>query len=139
MQAKKPRGSVVIRAFNEEKHIGNLLEALGRQTFQDLETILVDSGSTDHTLGIASRYPVKVQHIKPSEFTFGRSLNVGLRAASGEIAVLASAHVLPLNDEWLAALVAPFADAKVALAYGKQRGGPGTKFSEARHFVRWFP
>lgn len=139
MPAKKPRVSIVIRAFNEEKHIGNLLEALRRQSFQDFETILVDSGSTDHTLGIASRYSVKVQHIKPSEFTFGRSLNLGLGAASGDIAVLASAHVLPLNDEWLATLVAPFGDAKVALAYGKQRGGQGTKFSEAQHFVRWFP
>lgn len=139
MSAKKPRVSIVIRAFNEEKHIRNLLEAIENQTFQDYETILVDSGSTDHTLGIASRYPVKVAHIKPSEFTFGRSLNLGLQTANGEIAVLASAHVLPLSEDWLASLVAPFSDAKVALAYGKQRGGPGTKFSEARHFVRWFP
>lgn len=139
MSAPKPRVSVVIRAFNEEKHLGNLLEALDHQTFRDFETILVDSGSTDHTLSIASGYPVKVQHIKPSEFTFGRSLNLGLRAARGEIAVLASAHVLPLNDEWLSILVAPFADPRVALAYGKQRGGPGTKFSEAQHFLRWFP
>lgn len=139
MSARTPRVSIVIRAFNEEKHIGNLLEAISRQTFQDYEIILVDSGSTDRTLPIATRYPVRVEHIKPGDFTFGRSLNLGLSKARGEIAVMASAHVLPLDNGWLENLVAPFADERVALAYGKQRGAAGSKFSEAQHFLRWFP
>jgi len=139
MSARKPRASIVIRAFNEEKHLGNLLNAISHQTLQDCEIILVDSGSTDRTLAIAARYPVIIEHIKPDDFTFGRSLNLGLSVAQGEIAVLASAHVLPLNTHWLEYLVAPFADDKVALAYGKQRGGAGSKFSETRHFQRWFP
>lgn len=139
MSAKAPRVSIVIRAFNEEKHLGNLLEAIGRQTFQDYEIILVDSGSTDRTLAIAARFPVRVEHVQPGDFTFGRSLNLGLSAARGEIAVMASAHVFPLENYWLQNLIAPFVDDKVALAYGKQRGGPGSKFSEAQHFRRWFP
>ncbi|MEX1247013.1 MAG: glycosyltransferase family 2 protein [Anaerolineales bacterium] len=137
--SKKPRVSLVIRAFDEEKHLGNLLHAIQQQRFLDFETILVDSGSTDRTLTIAARYPVKVLHIQPGDFTFGRSLNLGLRAARGQIAVLASAHVLPLGKNWLKDLVAPFKDAKVAISYGQQRGGPGSKFSEAQHFRRWFP
>ncbi|MCW5875543.1 MAG: glycosyltransferase family 2 protein [Anaerolineales bacterium] len=137
--AKSPRVSIVIRAFNEQKHLGNLLEAIQQQTFSDHETILVDSGSTDATLDIATRYPVRVVHIKPADFTFGRSLNVGLAAARGELAVLASAHVLPLSGDWLAQLVAPFADPQVAIAYGRQRGGEGSKFSEDQHFRKWFP
>ncbi|MEX2160784.1 MAG: glycosyltransferase family A protein [Anaerolineales bacterium] len=137
--SKKPRVSIVVRAFNEEKHLGELLQAVRRQSFRDYEIILVDSGSTDRTLAIAARHPVRVLHIKPGQFTFGHSLNLGLRAARGRVAVLASAHVLPLRDDWLARLVAPFKDAKVALAYGKQRGGAGGKFSEVQHFLRWFP
>lgn len=139
MPASNPRVSIVIRVFNEEKHIGALLEAIQGQSFQDYETILVDSGSIDRTLSIASRYPVKIQHIKPDDFTFGRSLNSGLRLAGGELAVMASAHVLPQNRDWLKNLIAPFEDPMVAVAYGKQRGGVGSKFSEAQHFVRWFP
>jgi glycosyltransferase involved in cell wall biosynthesis len=139
MASSTPRVSIVIRAFNEEKHIGNLLQAIKDQSLQDYEIILVDSGSTDQTLAIASRFPVSVLHIKPAEFTFGRSLNMGLAAAQGEIAVLASAHVVPSDKHWLERLVAPFADPKTAIAYGKQRGGTGSKFSEARHFIRWFP
>lgn len=139
MSTDSPRASIVIRAFNEEKHLGNLLEAITRQTVRDFEIILVDSGSTDATLAIAARFSAKIEHIKPSDFTFGRSLNIGLRAARGEIAVIASAHVLPLSDDWMEKLVAPFADETVAVAYGKQRGGRRSKFSEDQHFRRWFP
>lgn len=137
--AKKPRVSFVIRAYNEQKHLGNLLDSIQQQSFQDYEIILVDSGSTDATLEIAARHPVRLIHIKPSDFTFGRSLNLGLAAARGEFAVLASAHVLPLSRDWLANLIAPFDDPVVAIAYGKQRGGEGTKFSEGQHFIKWFP
>jgi glycosyltransferase involved in cell wall biosynthesis len=135
----RPHVSIIIRAFNEERHLGALLEVISRQSYKDYEIILVDSGSTDRTLSIAARYPVKLLHIKPEEFTFGRSLNLGLRAAAGGFAVLASAHVLPLHHDWLKNLIAPFEDPKVAIAYGKQRGGAGSKFSESQHFIRWFP
>jgi len=139
MPSQDPRVSIVIRAFNEEKHLGNLLEAIKRQTFQDYEIILVDSGSTDSTLAIAARFPVMVEHIKPSDFTFGRSLNTGLRNARGEVAVIVSAHIMPLGNDWLEKLISPFIEQAVALAYGKQRGGAGSKFSENQHFRRWFP
>jgi len=45
----KPTCSIVIRAFNEEQHIGKLLTGILQQTIQDREIILVDSGSTDAT------------------------------------------------------------------------------------------
>ncbi len=139
MTVSSPRVSIVIRTFNEEKHLGSLLEAIRHQSFRDFEIILVDSDSTDRTLAIAARYPVQIQHIQPADFTFGRSLNTGLRAAKGEVAVIASAHVIPLDTSWLKNLVAPFNDLMVAIAYGKQRGDGGSKFSEAQHFIKWFP
>ena len=135
----QPRVSIIIRAFNEERYLGALLEAISRQYYKDFEIVLVDSGSTDRTLSIAARFSVEILHIRPEEFTFGRSLNLGLRAAAGELAVLTSAHVLPLHDDWLRTLIAPFEDPKIAIAYGKQRGGAGSKFSESQHFIRWFP
>ena len=48
--------SLIVRAFNEEQHIGRLLEGVRRQTVQDVEIILVDSGSTDATAAIAAQY-----------------------------------------------------------------------------------
>ncbi len=130
--------SIVIRAYNEEKHIGRLLDGIMLQSIDGAEIILVDSGSTDATLEVAQRYPVRVVHIRPEEFTFGRSLNRGIAAAHGEFVVVASAHVYPVYPDWLQNLLAPFAGPQVALAYGKQRGDASTKFSEQQIFARWY-
>jgi glycosyltransferase involved in cell wall biosynthesis len=136
---KKLRVSIVIRTFNEEKHISGLLNAIEQQKTRNLEVILVDSGSTDKTLNIVRKHQVRVVHLKPSDFTFGRSLNKGVETAKGDVVVLASAHISPLTDHWLNKLVAPFDDPLVALTYGKQRGTQDSKFSEAQHFRKWFP
>jgi glycosyltransferase involved in cell wall biosynthesis len=131
--------SIVVRAFNEEKHIGRLLAGIMQQNIQNFEIILVDSGSTDATVVIASRYPVNILHLNPEEFSFGRSLNLGIAQAKGEYLVFASAHVYPVYPDWLAKLLNPFEDANVALVYGKQRGGSETLFSEHQIFAHWFP
>ena len=146
--------SIVIRAYNESRHLGRLLEGIKQQSLRDVEIILVDSGSTDTTIAIAESYGARIVHILPQEFTFGRSLNLGVRAAAHPLVVIASAHVYPVYPDWLERLLEPFSDPQVALAYGKQRGDPAsatpagsrqprkaqtTKFSEHEIFARWFP
>jgi glycosyltransferase involved in cell wall biosynthesis len=131
--------SVVIRCYNEEQHIGRLLAGLLRQTLRPDQIVLVDSGSTDATLAIAARFPVEVHTIEPEAFSFGRSLNIGCRAASGDIVAIASAHVYPIYENWLAELTEPFSDAVVALSYGRQVGDMRTKYSERQILGRWFP
>jgi len=131
--------SVIVRCFNEERHIGRLLSGLVRQARPADQIIVVDSGSTDATLAIASRFPVEIHSIEPERFSFGRSLNIGCRAASGDLLVFVSAHVYPVYDTWLSELTAPFSDPDVALAYGRQTGNGHTKYSEHRVMERWFP
>jgi rhamnosyltransferase len=138
-RGKSPRCSLVIRAFNEERHIGRLLVGVQNQTVRPVEVILVDSGSTDATLAIASQYAVRILHIKPASFSFGRSLNLGCDAARGEFVVIASAHVYPVYPDWLESLLDPFVDERVAAVYGKQRGNAATRFSEHQVFRQWFP
>lgn len=133
------RCSIVIRAFNEEKHIGRLLTGILQQTRLPAEIVLVDSGSTDATLSIAARFPVHIVSVLPEEFSFGRSLNRGISQTSGELVVLASAHVYPVYADWMEQLLQPFDDPQVALSYGQQRGGEATRFSEHQVFAKWFP
>ncbi|HSJ90176.1 MAG TPA: glycosyltransferase family 2 protein [Anaerolineales bacterium] len=131
--------SVIIRAYNEEKHIGRLLEGIKHQTVDDVEIILVDSGSTDSTVEIAESHGARVVRIPSEEFTFGRSLNTGIREATREYLIIASAHVYPVYPDWLASLLHPLLDNKTALSYGKQRGPRSAKFSEQQIFEQWFP
>ncbi len=133
------RCSIVIRSFNEQKHIGRLLAGIREQSVQDCEVIVVDSGSTDGTAEIAQEQGAKVVHIQPSEFSFGHALNVGCREAVGDILVFASAHVYPVSTLWLEHLLAPFDDTKVVLTYGRQTGNEATKYAEHRIFQKWFP
>lgn len=131
--------SIVIRAYNEEEHIGRLLEGIRRQTLKDVEIILVDSGSADSTVSTAASFGAKIVHISPQEFTFGRSLNLGIRSAAHEFIVIASAHVYPVYPDWLETLLHPFEDEQVALTYGKQRGPDFAKYSEQQIFHQWYP
>jgi rhamnosyltransferase len=131
--------SIVIRAFNEDKHIGRLLEGIQHQTANDVEMILVDSGSSDATVSIAESYGAKTVHIPPQEFTFGRSLNLGIQFAKSEFIVIASAHVYPVYPDWLASLLHPFDDHEIALTYGKQRAPESAMFSEQQIFHQWYP
>lgn len=133
------RVTAVIRALNEGQHIGRLLKGLEQQTHKVDEVILVDSGSTDDTVAIAEAAGCKIVHIGKREFSFGRALNRGCAAATGEILLFASAHVYPVYDTYVEQLVRAFDRDGVALAYGRQVGDERTKFSESRVMLQWFP
>jgi len=134
----RPACSIIIRAFNEEKHIGRLLDGISQQTLRNVQVILVDSGSTDGTVTIAQGKGAEIVRIDPREFTFGRSLNIGMAKAKADIAVIASAHVYPVYPDWIEKLLAPFSDPSIALVYGKQRGAASSHFSEKQIFTHWY-
>lgn len=133
------RVSAVIRAYNESKHIGRLLRGLDQQTVKPDEIIVVDSGSTDNTVAIAQAAGCTVVHIAKEEFSFGRALNRGCAAASGDILLFASAHVYPVYDTYVEHIVSAVGRGNVAIAYGRQVGDERTKFSESRVLLKWFP
>lgn len=137
--APAPTVSVVIRCHDEARHIGNLLMAISRQTLAPAQVVVVDSGSTDGTLAIVQSHNVHLVEIHPDDFTFGRSLNYGCAAATGDILVFASAHVLPVQDDWLERLVAHFDEPDVGLVYGRQVGHDVSRFSERQLFAQQFP
>ena len=136
---ESPAISLIIRCYNEAEHLGKLLHGIAAQSIQDYEIILVDSGSTDGTVELAEEFGVEqIEYIDPEEFSFGRALNYGCQAASGEYLVIASAHVYPRHTDWLSQLLDKFED-NVALVYGKQRGNEITTFAENQVFKQWFP
>ena len=131
--------SIVIRCYNEAKNLERLLVGLHQQTLKDFEIIVVDSGSTDGTLEVAKGNATQIATIKPSDFSFGRALNLGCSLARSEFLVIVSAHVYPVHKDWLEHLLAPFIQPRIALVYGKQRGDAGSHFSELEIFKRWYP
>ena len=132
--------SVIIRTLNEQQYLGELLDAVGTQnTVFDVEVILVDSGSTDSTLPIAEAAGCRIVHVDPSQFTFGRSLNIGCRAARGDVLAFISGHCVPAGPDWLGSLVQPIVDDVAEYTYGRQLGRDTTKFSESQVFDKFYP
>jgi 2-desacetyl-2-hydroxyethyl bacteriochlorophyllide A dehydrogenase len=133
-----PETSVIIRTFNEEAHLPELLDGLKQQTYDDYEVVVVDSGSVDRTRDIASPVASKLLRISSHDFTFGYSLNVGIQAAEGKYAAIVSAHMLPVDEHWLGNLVESLGDGQTAMSYGRQVGWNTSKFSEIMDLDRTF-
>ena len=124
--------SVVIRTKNEENWIGRCLHAVTAQTYSSFEVIVVDNDSTDSTLEIVKRFDCKLVTIGDEDFTFGRSLNWGIREAAGDHVAIVSGHCIPTNDRWLLALRAAFSNEAVAGVYGRQLPLPDTTPTDKR-------
>jgi rhamnosyltransferase len=113
--------SVVIRALNEARTIGQTLTAIFHpDALPPVDVIVVDSGSTDGTQDIALRFPVRLLHIRRIDFTYGFALNLGVVHARGEVVATLSAHSLPASPDWLRYMLQPFANPRVAGVYCRQ-------------------
>src|SRR3954452_20136271 len=87
--------SIVVPARDEERNIGDTLDALRAQDYPNLEIIVVDGGSTDGTVDVVKRHMVEdprvqVQH-NPQGIT-PISLNVAVEHARGQWLVRMDAH-----------------------------------------------
>jgi glycosyltransferase involved in cell wall biosynthesis len=80
-----PDVSVVVAAYNEQAHIGRLLESLRAQTVAPREVIVADDGSRDGTAAIAERAGAEVLRLPHRGPAVAR--NAGARRARGEILV----------------------------------------------------
>lgn len=133
--------SIVIRTLNEQRHLSELLTSIQDQETDgfSVESVVIDSGSTDDTLKIASSFGCRITHINRREFTFGRSLNMGCEFADGQILVFVSGHCITASRVWLKELIRPIRTGLAQYTYGKQVGRDTTKFSEVKLFEKYFP
>lgn len=134
------KASIVIRAYNEAKHLPELLRGIRQQLIHgmEVEIVVVDSGSTDETRSIAQDFGCVLAQIPKDEFSFGRSLNVGCARATGDWLVFVSGHCIPTDQYWLPRLLSPLTEGVVALTYGRQIGHERSRFSECRIFEKYF-
>jgi GT2 family glycosyltransferase len=110
--------SIVIPAYNAETTLGACLDGLRAQTDSDCEIIVVDDGSTDATRALAESKNARV--ISQPNRGAAAARNAGARAARGEIVLFLDADCVP-GARWIAAMIAPFADAEIVGAGGMKQ------------------
>jgi rhamnosyltransferase len=119
--------SILVLTKNEAENIGACLKAVYSQRAVDsFEVVLVDSGSTDETLDIARRFPVRMVEIPPEKFHHARTRNLAATLSEGEILVFLVADATPVSESWLSSLIANFHDPRVGAVYGRQLPKPGS-------------
>src|ERR1044072_6687850 len=98
--------SIVIKALNEERYIAATIEtALAATKGMHGEIILADSASTDRTIEIARRYPIKiVQMPRPEDRSCGAGAQLGFQHSSGRYIWLVDGD-MELRSHFLAAAI----------------------------------
>lgn len=97
------------------------MDALSRQTYPNAQTelIVVDNGSSDRSIEIASQYPVKLL-IRNEVRSPYWCRNAGIREAKGDIFVLLDSNCVPVLD-WLSEGVKCFQRSNAAILMGSFR------------------
>src|ERR1700676_2974293 len=113
--------SVLLLTKNGGADLERLLPALYSQNCAaSFEVIAVDSGSTDGSLDVLRRFPVRLEQISSEAFHHARTRNFAAGLASGEILIFLSQDAIPTSDTWLNTMISNFDDPKVGAAYGRQ-------------------
>ncbi len=79
--------SVVIPVYNVEKYLEECLTSIVKQTYSNLEIILIDDGSTDNSSAICEKFAAqdeRVTHIRQEHASVSVARNVGIRMAKGQ-------------------------------------------------------
>jgi len=112
-----PKMSVLVPAYNEEKVIRTTIESVLATDYPDKEIIIIDDGSKDKTLEIASRYKDKVKVLHKENGGKASALNTGLLYATGSIIVILDADTI-LGRTALKHIAKSFSNGNVAAVAG---------------------
>ncbi len=95
-----PLVTIVIIAYNEEKHIAEAIESALAQTYPNLEIILVDDGSSDKTLTIARSYEPRIKVIsQENSGNCSSPRNTGIRSSKGTFISFLDGDDILCNDK----------------------------------------
>ena len=93
--------SIILPIYNVEQFLGDCLDTVSKQTHKNLEIILVDDGSTDHSGGIADRFAEKEERTKVIHIQNGgvsNARNVGIENATGDYICFADSDDILKED-----------------------------------------
>ena len=100
---KTPEISVLISAYNAEKHLAIALESIKRQSFKNFEVVIIDDKSTDNTLNIINSHRDDRFKVYSNNKNLGltKSLNIGIKYCKGKYIARMDADDFSIEDRFL--------------------------------------
>jgi glycosyltransferase involved in cell wall biosynthesis len=126
--------SVALPVLNGGPLLDEVLTAVRAQRLagEEVEVVVVDSGSSDGSLSVAQRHRAQVISIPRSEFSHGGTRNLLMERTRGTHVAFLTQDSTPAGPDWLASLLRGFGRAdRVGLVYGPYRPRP-----DAPHWIR---
>jgi glycosyltransferase involved in cell wall biosynthesis len=99
MNAKEPKVSVIMAAYNAEKYIRDAIDSILAQTFGNFEFLIVNDGSTDSTKDILEQYhDPRMRVIHQSNQGCVSARHLAISHAKGEYLAIMDADDIALPD-----------------------------------------
>lgn len=95
MQDNRPLVSVIIPAYNNANYLNATITSVLTQTYKNIEIIVIDDGSTDHTFEVLNLYVNSIKVIQSPNMGAAHARNLGLRVANGSLVAF-----LDSDDLW---------------------------------------
>lgn len=83
--SKHPKVTVVTPSYNQGEYIRDTIESVLNQTYDNIEYIVMDGGSTDNTVDILKSYGDRIKWVSEKDGGQADAVNKGIRVAEGEI------------------------------------------------------
>lgn len=96
MPTQQPLVTALINTYNYARFLPFAINSVLNQTYKNIEVIVVDDGSTDHTQDVLDRYAGRIKSIRTTNGGQAHAFNVGIPLARGELIML-----LDADDAWL--------------------------------------
>lgn len=93
-----PKISIIVPVYNVEKYIAQCLDSIIKQTFRDIEVIVIDDGTQDNSAEIYQKYmemDSRIKIIKKRNEGVAEARNTGIEHATGECLMFID------SDDWM--------------------------------------
>lgn len=115
---KRPKISIITASFFSEKTIRDTLESVNRQTYPNIDHVMIDGASSDKTLRIINEVGKRVAHVtsEPDQGIFD-AYNKGLAASKGEVIGILNSDDYYANPNVIERVMKAFEDHSVDAVY----------------------
>ncbi len=113
--------SIITVCLNSEKHIEKTILSVLKQTYKNIEYIIIDGDSTDKTLEIINKYKSEISSIiSEKDEGIYDAMNKGIKASTGDIIYFLNSDDRLYDKNVLLDIVNEFIyDIKIGVIYGK--------------------